>query len=583
MAHSIPEDIVDKVRDSADIVEIVSEHLPLKHSGRNLKALCPFHPERTASFMVSPEKQIYHCFGCGAGGNVFNFLMQIENITFPEAVRTLGKRYGIKMPQMTSKVSSEASLAYKINAMAAKAYHAALSGTKEGTAARRYLRSRGVTEETEKEFLIGYAPSDGGYLVLEAKRRKVEPQQLLALGLAIERDGRPRDLFRNRLIFPIASAGGRILGFGGRVLDDAQPKYLNSPETRLFRKSETIFGLYKAKGELRGRGQAIVVEGYMDVIPLHAGGFRNTVASLGTAFTFEQARRIKRYCGEIVLAYDGDEAGRLAALRACDAGVQAGLKVRVVSLPDGKDPDSYLKAEGREALAELIKNASHYVDFALAQSPTDDLEDAVKFVLTIISKVEDPVRISLDIKRLAAASGISEVALQRSLVGISRRKPSGPPERKQENERKQDTTACDTIEKSIVSIMIGLPECVDRIFGAISPSDFTDRRMRKIAETILDRKSRGLAFDTSALLSVIDDEHARTLLIDTSIDTDITGDPDKLVSDHIAGMKRRVIERQIATLRKQIEIAEKDGDTDLLQALLTKRQGLAQDLRLLST
>jgi DNA primase len=580
VAYSIPEDIIEKVRDSADIVEVVSDHLPLKQSGRNFKALCPFHPEKTASFMVSPDKQIYHCFGCGAGGNVFNFLMQIENITFPEAVRALGERYGIKVPTTTTRISSEASLAYKINAMAAKAYHSALLGTKEGTAARTYLRSRGITEETEREFLIGYAPSDGGYLVLEAKRRNVKPEQLLALGLAIEREGKVRDLFRSRLIFPIASAGGRILGFGGRVLDDGQPKYLNSPETRLFKKSETLFGLYKAKGEIRGRGQAIVVEGYMDVIPLHAAGFRNTVASLGTAFTFEQARRLKRYSDDIVLVYDGDEAGRIAALRACDAAVQAALKVRVVSLPKGKDPDSFLRAEGTEALAEVITNASHYVDFALSQSPADDLEEAVKFVLTLVSRVGDPVRASLDLKRLAAASGISEVALQRSLAGISRKKPAAPPERK---ERNKDTTACDTMEKSIVSILIGLPECVDRIFDAISPSDFTDRRMRKIAEIILDRKSRGLAFDTSALLSAIDDEPARSLLIDTSISTDITGDTDRLVSDHIAGMKRRAIEKEIATLRKQIEIAEKEGDADLLQSLLTKRQSLAQDLRLLST
>ena len=583
MGYSIPEDIVEKVRDSADIVEVVSGHLPLKQSGRNYKALCPFHPEKTASFMVSPEKQIYHCFGCGAGGNVFNFLMQIENITFPEAVRALGERYGVKVPKATTRVSSEASLAYKINAMAAKAYHAALHGTKEGTAALKYLRGRGITEETEKAFLIGYAPSDGAYLVLEARRRKVKPEQLLALGLAIEREGQVRDLFRRRLIFPIASAGGRILGFGGRVLDEGQPKYLNSPETRLFKKSETIFGLYKAKGEIRARGRAIVVEGYMDVIPLHAGGFRNTVASLGTAFTFEQARRLMRYAGDIVLVYDGDDAGRIAALRACDAAVQAGLRVRVVSLPEGKDPDSFLKEKGPEALAELIDSASHYVDFALSQSPTDDIEEAVKLVLTLIGRVGDPVRASLDLKRLAAASGISEVALQRSLAGISRKKPVAAVEEKQRKDRNKDTTACDTMEKSIVSILIGLPECVDRIFDAISPSDFTDRRMRKIAETILDRKSRGLAFDTSALLSTIDDEPARSLLIDTSIATDFTGNTDKLVSDHIAGMKRRVIEREIASLRKQIEIAEKEGDQDLLESLLAKRQGLAQDLRLLST
>ncbi len=577
MAYSIPEDIVERVRDTADIVEVVSEHLPLKQTGRNLKALCPFHEEKTPSFVVSPEKQIYHCFGCGAGGNVFNFLMQIDNISFPEAVRALAKRYGIEVPRTLPTKSSETSEAYKINALAAKVYHAALLGTKEGTGARKYLRSRGIGEDIENDFLLGYAPSDGNLFVQEAKRRKIDGRKLVDMGLAIEREGQLRDLFKRRLIFPIASASGRILGFGARVLDDALPKYLNSPETRLFKKAETIYGLHRAKGDLRARGRAIVVEGYMDVIPLHANGFRNAVASLGTAFTFEQARRLKRYSGEVVFVYDGDEAGRIAALRACDPAARAGLKIRIASLPEGDDPDSFVRRKGKEALADLVGTAPNYIDFSLGNSPSGDDEDTVKFLLSIISRVDDPIRASLDLKLLSERTGISEAILERSLRGISRRKQEGI------GDRNVNTIACDKVEKSIISILIGLPQCADRIFEAISPADFSDRRMRNIAEVILDRKSKGFAFDVSALLSAIEDEPTRVLLIDSSVNDYVQGDADRIVSDHILCIQRRKIDREIASLRRQIQVAEREGDAELLQSLLSKRQGLAQDLKQLST
>jgi DNA primase len=606
LAYSIPEDVIERVRENSDIVEVIGDHLQMKQSGRNFKALCPFHPEKTPSFMVSPEKQIFHCFGCGAGGNVFSFLMKIDGLTFPEAVRALGKRYNIPVPKVTPGHSSETSVAYKINAFAAKAYHAALHATKEGTAATSYLRSRGINEEIEKDFLLGYAPRAGNLLVLEAKRRKIEESRLRALGLTIERDGEVRDLFRGRLMFPIPSAGGRILGFGGRVLDEGQPKYLNSPETKLFNKSEALYGIHRAKNELRSRDLAIVVEGYMDVIPLHAQGLPNTIASLGTAFTFEQGRRLRRYCSEAVLIYDGDEAGRLAALRACGPAVQGGLKVKVATMPEGHDPDSFIREHGKEALEDLIREAPYYIDFVLAQSPGDDIEEAVRFALGIVSRIGDPLRKALDLKRLAEASGIPEVMLQASM-GRSRdgrrgagggRESGGRRGYRREGQsegrlegqggvlpgaKKEDSIPCDRIEKSIISILVGLPEFADRILGAISPEDFTDRRLRTIAEVILDRKSRQLAIDASAVMSGIEDEAARKVLVDCSVASDITGDPERIVSDHVQFIKRRALKREIAKLRKRIQIAEKEGDAALLPTLLSKRQGLAEELRLLST
>lgn len=576
MAYSIPEDIIEKVRERSDIVEIIGEHVALKQSGRNFKALCPFHPEKAPSFMVSPEKQIYHCFGCGAGGNVFSFLMQSEGMTFPEAVKALAKRYGIEIPDSLPRVSGETSLAYRLNAMAAKAYHSALLGTKEGKGARKYLRARGIGEAVENDFLLGYAPRAGNLLVLEAKRRKIDERKLAAMGLAVEREGGLRDLFHGRLIFPIASAGKRILGFGGRVLDDGTPKYLNSPETRLFKKSETLFGIHRAKGPLRTSGLGLMVEGYMDVIPLHAQGFENTVASLGTAFTFEQAVRLRRYCADVVFLYDADQAGRLAALRACEPAVQAGLKVRVGRIPEGYDPDSFLRERGRDALEQVIGDASYYIDFVFSQTRSEDIEEAVRYTLRIIDKIREPIRTSLDLKRLAEKSGIPMAMLQISLKTISQDKRAVP------GEAKGETITCDRIEKSIISMVIGLPDSAEEILGAISAEDFTDRRMRRIAELILDRKSRKLAYDVSALVSMIDDEPTRKLLIDCSVNTDITGDPARIISDHISYLKRKAIQREIGRLRSRIQAAEKEGDAELLKNLLSKRQSLAEDLRLLS-
>ena len=582
MSFSIPEDVVERVRDAADIVDVISDHVSLRQTGRSFKALCPFHPEKTPSFVVSREKQIYHCFGCGAGGNVINFLMQFENVTFPEAVRALAKRYSITVPRTESRAGSEMELAYKLNALAGRIWRKAILGTKEGAQARRYLRSRGIEEETEKEFALGYAPSEGNLVVQEARRLKIGLDTLASLGLAAAGGREARDMFRKRLMFPIVSAGGRCLGFGGRVLDSSEPKYLNSPETRAFKKSSTLYGIHTAKNELRAQGVAVVVEGYMDVIALASHGIRNTVASLGTAFTPDQARALRRYCEAVVLLYDGDEAGKIASLRACAVAAEADLKVRVARLPADHDPDSFVRSEGKEVLAGLVAAAPHYVDFVLAERSTRDLEEVVKFALGIVARVADPVRASLDLKKLADASGVAETALSKSLSSAVKSRSRGTAREKEPAEHKIERAPCDRVEKSLISILVGFPEYAEQILESVAPSDFLDHRMRKIAEAILDRRSKRLGFDASALVNVIDDEEARDLLIECSISSHV-GDTGRMVADHILCIKKRGVAREIADLRNQIRRAEKEGDRRLLESLLAKRHKLALELKLLST
>jgi DNA primase len=578
LAGNTSDSIIEQVREAADIVEVVQQYFPLAKSGKDFKARCPFHEDKAPSFYVVPDKQIYYCFGCGAGGNVFNFIMQYENVTFRDALEVLAKRYGIELPRFGGRESSEAELTYRVNALAARAYRAALLNTKEGLRARDYVRSRGIPEAIENDFLIGYCPSDGRLMVGQAQKKGIALGKLVELGLASSWETGVRDRFHKRLIFPIPNpTGKRVLAFGARVLDDSLPKYINSPETAVFKKARTLYGLHRARREIGARGMAIIVEGYLDVIALHMNDIGNAVASLGTAFTFGQAKNLSRFCPEVVFMYDGDQAGKIASLRGCAAAAEAGLKIRVVRLPDGDDPDSFVRKRGPDEVRSLIENGAHYVDFILSETSPREKEEAVRLALGIMQRIGDPTRRSIDLRLLYERTGIPEYKLEQTLAGL--RTPGGW----SGVEEKGGDAACDKIEKSLVSILVGMPQYAETIFEEISPSDLSDARTRAIAELISDRRSRGLPFDAAALLSGIEDEPTRRLLAECSLELDADADAEKMVSDHITFVVKRRIGRQIDELRRQIYLAEKEGDAERLSTLLSKRQGLAEKLRTLST
>jgi DNA primase len=578
LADATPENVIERVREAADIVEVVQQYFPLTKAGKDYKARCPFHEDKAPSFYVVPDKQIYHCFGCGAGGNVFNFLMQYENLTFRDALELLAKRYGVELPRRSSRESSEAEFTYRVNALAAKVYRSALLNTKEGLRARDYLRSRGIPEAIEEDFLIGYCPSDGRLLVGQAQKQGIGAGRLVDLGLASSWESGVRDRFHKRLIFPIPNATGRrILAFGARVLDDSLPKYLNSPETAIFKKAYTLYGLHRARREMGVEGLAIVVEGYLDVIAMHMSGLANTIASLGTAFTAGQARNLRRFCPEVVFMYDGDQAGKVASVRGCAAAAEAGLKARVVRLPEGEDPDSFVRRHGADEVRELVAGAPHYVDFILSETSPREKEEAIKLALRIMDRIGDPTRRSLDLRLLYERTGIPEHKLEQTLAGLrseARRGGAG---------EKDKAVPCDRVEKSLISILVGMQEYSDTIFKDISPADFGDARARTIVELILKRKSRGLPFDVSALLTGIEDEPTRRLLAECSLELGDGADADRMVSDHVLFIVKRRLRRQIDELRQKIQSAEKEGDADRLSALLSERQGLAERLRTLST
>ncbi|HZH48417.1 MAG TPA: DNA primase, partial [Nitrospira sp.] len=354
----ISEDVINQIRDRTDIVEVVGQHVSLTRAGQNLKGLCPFHQEKSPSFTVSPSRQIFHCFGCGAGGNVFTFLTRITGASFPETVRELGKKVGIEVEETASQAGPHAAQAVRIeqlNKAAADWFRRNLNDDQAGAEARAYLASRGMLPSTIERFGIGVAPPEWDGLIKSLAKQGFAQNDLASAGLIIARDNGSGfyDRFRDRVIFTITDLRKRIVGFGGRVLGEGTPKYLNSPDTALFKKGQTLFALDVAREAVARTKTVIVVEGYFDAIALHQAGLTHTVATLGTALTSEHIQVLRRFASKVVLLFDPDAAGVRAALRGLDLFVNSGLGVKVVTLPVGEDPDTYVRKEGPDAFDRL--------------------------------------------------------------------------------------------------------------------------------------------------------------------------------------------------------------------------------------
>ncbi|MBF8253537.1 MAG: DNA primase, partial [Deltaproteobacteria bacterium] len=364
----IKQDKIIEVRDRASIVEIISDFVTLKKTGRNYMGLCPFHGEKTPSFTVNEEKGIFHCFGCRAGGSVFQFLMQYDHLTFPEAVERVAKRYGIAVERTEgaggSDRAGERESLYHINERAASNYQRLLMDQPEGKKALNYLKTRGVDLDTARNFMLGYAPPSGSGLVDLMKKEKITSQDGLRLGLIGQRGPEQfHEKFFSRLMFPIINPAGKIVGFGGRVLDQGLPKYLNSSETPLFRKGSTLYGLYQAKDGIRKADRVVVVEGYLDAIALYQGGVNYAVATLGTALTADHVRLLARYTRNITALFDGDDAGRNAAARSFEIFSEAGLFGQAAFLPNGEDPDTFIRSRGKAALEAILERATPLADY----------------------------------------------------------------------------------------------------------------------------------------------------------------------------------------------------------------------------
>lgn len=425
------QDLIEEIRISNDIVQVIGEYIPLKQKGGTYFGLCPFHNEKTPSFSVNAQKQLYYCFGCGAGGNVFSFVMQMENISFVEAVKKLADRVSIKLPEPEKSAEQEEldrlrSRLFEMHKAAGRFYYDCLNSP-EGKEAYEYLRKREISDKTIRKFGLGYSPG-GGRLVKLLKSKGYTDTEILKSGLAVQDKTKNvlRDRFYKRVMFPIFDAGGRVIGFGGRILDKGEPKYLNSPETVLFNKSHNFYGLNFAKNSKIN--EIIIVEGYMDVISMHQAGFTNAAAGLGTAFNNDHARTLKKFTKDVILLYDSDEAGERAALRAIPILVSNGFRVKVVQVPEGKDPDEFIKQKGALEFRKLLINAKSYITFkvecALKKYNLKNADHKVAFgeeAAKILAEVESDIERDVYIKEVSDLSGISKDAL-RSEVGKILRK-----------------------------------------------------------------------------------------------------------------------------------------------------------------
>ncbi len=423
------DDKIEEVRSRADIVEIVGAHVRLRRAGRNFVGLCPFHNEKTPSFSVNAERGFFHCFGCGAGGSVFNFIMRVEGLTFPEAVRSIARKYGVTIPEhdQSGPAAGEREAMLKASEVAAEFFAHVLWNTDDGAVARDYLKSRGISVETARAFILGFAPSRPASLAKALERRGLRDAGV-KVGL-VKKDGDGAyDMFRARVMFPIRDAQGRAIAFGGRVLDARLPKYINSPESPLYSKARTLYGLFEARQAISsnvaaGKDRAILVEGYFDVIALWQAGFKEAVAGCGTALTVEQLRALTRYTKNVIACFDGDAAGRKASMRALEIFLQAGLLGRGIFIPSGFDPDTFVRERGAGAFAELADKAELLVDYFLseqagaARGSIAERARAAERVAEMLKLVDDPFQFDLLARKAADLLSIGEEVLRKEARG----------------------------------------------------------------------------------------------------------------------------------------------------------------------
>lgn len=414
------ESFKEQVRGTANIVEVISGYVPLKKRGQNFWGCCPFHGEKTPSFAVNPAKNMFYCFGCHEGGDIFKFIMKMESCDFMEALKLLAARYGIPVPERQKTAveirrEKHRERIYETNATACRFYQACLLKTPYGKGALAYLNGRGISQEIISSFSIGYALDSFTSLLSNLGRHGYKGEELLAAGLVAEGRQQLYDKFRNRVMIPIKDPKGKIVGFGGRVLDNSTPKYLNTAETEWFNKRRLLFAMDVAYKAIRSSRQAIVVEGYMDAISLHAAGISNVVASMGTAFAVEQAKLLKRVADEVVFCYDSDSAGRKASVRAVSIARTEGLKVRIAGVPEGKDPDEYVRRYGKEAFLKVLSEAREGIDFqieeTILQSDVSNLAgkvDAVSNILPFLLECKSEIEAAEHMRRLAQRLTIDE-------------------------------------------------------------------------------------------------------------------------------------------------------------------------------
>jgi len=612
MAGYIPAEKIEEIRQAADIVEIVSAYVTLKRRGKNYFGLCPFHTEKTPSFSVNPEKQIFHCFGCQIGGNVITFIMKIENLSFPEAVEFLADKLGIELPRQPAdeEKSRERLRLFQVNQFAADFYFRTLF-SEEGARARQYLKRRGFNRQIVEAFRIGYAPNRWDGLIKAAQARNIPLEDLERVGLILPsqkaREGPGRvgyyDRFRDRIMFPIHNLSGMVVGFGGRIVSSSgrtgpsrtspsrtgetdAPKYMNTPETPLFQKGKILYGLDKARDFIRQQDQLILVEGYIDLLSLVQFGIQNVAATSGTALTADQARLIARYTRRVVILYDGDLAGAMAALRGVDVLISEGLHVRVALLPSEHDPDSFIRSEGPEELRRLIDGAREFLDFKIfcfqQTQPMDSPQKKAELIQSLaetISKMPDEITRNLYIHEVSERLGVAEASIARA---VARRLSLGRPRTGQEPAQPgvkqglpgQALPAAQRAERDLITAVIRYPELAPFVFEYLELAEVQKPEHREILQAMYDQLLDQGQVDPTRLMNDLDDPEMLSLLASTLLageaaraksgkagegTREVPPEIKRFVEDCLVVIRRERVRREIEEVRREIKQARAEG------------------------
>ena len=563
--------LLEELKARLDIVDVISEYIELRRAGQNYKGLCPFHSEKTPSFMVSPDKQIFHCFGCGAGGDIVHFVMKYENLSFHESLKLLAKKAGISLKEYKAVNSDDGprEKLIEIHKAASELFAENLGRSKK---AAEYLRGRGLAGETIRAFSLGYALKDWHNLSNYLKARGFPSSLIVQSGVVSPGEKGIYDTFRDRIMFPICDIQGDVIAFGGRVMDDTQPKYLNSPDSPLFKKGETLYGLNYAKDGIRKKGYAVIAEGYFDVVLCHQNGFGNSVAPLGTALTSGHLQKLKRFTKKVVVVFDGDEAGKAAAKRSVPLLLEHMFAAKILLLPDNDDPDSFLRKKGDAAFAALIAKARTPIDFILSASGKERAE-TVHEAIEILSSAGDMIMKEELIRELSEKSGMRETVIREEMKRSDKRQrerlkakaPSSPA-----------PAFCYDEELLLLSALLAFPDRLGGVLQRVPAGEFRNPSVRNILEKL---SAAGDNKNIKAVLSSLAGEEeglATRLTFQPGFDPE---DLDKNIEDCVRKITSRKNRERRELIHERIKLAEDSGQDESLVSLLLERQKLVREAK----
>jgi len=576
----IPQNIIDRVRDTAEIVEVISRDVDLKLRGTNYFGLCPFHSEKTPSFSVAPAKQIYHCFGCGSGGNVFSYLMEYQKITFPEAVKVLADRYNIPIQFNEGSGNSELySVLYELHEKATQLYqHNLFQDT--GRKALVYLKSRGLTEDNIKQFKLGFSADSWDQLVQLISGIGITQGQAAKSGLFIQSEKGIFDRFRSRIMFPVFNSSGKVIAFGGRIFDTEDPaKYLNSPETPLYKKSEIFYGLQASRDAIRKEGYAVLVEGYMDFLQLYQSGIQPVLATSGTSFTTRHTRALNRFSRKVILLFDGDRAGGAATIRAGWTMLKNGIEPAIVRPPENKDPDDWIRESGVSEVKKALDAPLSFIDFHLDYFHGSNLEgmERKQYILEILREVhgiQDGIVQNDLIRILAQKLKVDESDLIRTMK-TQRSTPSYPVEtpNTEISEPISFTTREDKAQIELLQLLIHKDINVRKyVMDVVSEIEITHPLLKQLSEHLINTK---LKVDTAAIIEYFSDKSERDSISKILFETKQDIPPEQIVADCLKILKSKPIKERIRELRMEIREKESEGhhpETELKEVIKLQQE-----------